>query len=353
MTDTKTPDRGKPAPAPPATASTATASSTAAPSAAAPSTAAAAAPVRPKPGLSRVSNWFGLIRFSHTVFALPFAALATVMALSAPLPSGSQPAFRLSDMLGILLCMVFARSVAMAFNRLVDQKIDAQNPRTAMRHLPQGILSTGEVIVFALLCSIGFVASTALFLPNVVPLIGSVPVLIFLCGYSLSKRFTSAAHLWLGVALSLSPICAWVAIRGIESIVHPADLLVPAVLAAAVAAWVTGFDIIYACQDAKFDSDAGLHSIPARFGIAGALRIAAASHLLMLVLLAILAVVGSSVGFGWAFWAALLVVASLVLRQHWLVRPDDLDRVDQAFFDTNVAISVTLLVVGSIDCWFL
>ncbi len=301
--------------------------------------------------LTHLRQWLSLIRFSHTVFALPFAALATVMAFATPLPSGDRPLFRIRDLIGILLCMVFARSAAMAFNRLVDHRWDAKNPRTSQRHLPSGILSRAEVWWFTAACWLAFVASTALFLPNVVPLIASVPVLGILCGYSLAKRFTSAAHLWLGVALSLSPLCAWVAIRSLESIANPGDLLAPAVLAAAVAAWVTGFDIIYACQDAAFDSRAGLHSIPARFGVAGALRIAAVCHFVMLVLLAMLPVVARSAGFGVAFWVVLVIVAALVVRQHWLVRPDDLERVNQAFFDTNAAISLTLLVIGAADCW--
>jgi 4-hydroxybenzoate polyprenyltransferase len=301
----------------------------------------------------KVRKWLGLIRFSHTVFALPFAALATVMAFTTPLPTGELPVMRWFDLIGILLCMVFARSAAMAFNRLVDHRIDAENPRTAGRHLPSGSLGRREVWGFWVACSLAFVASTALFLPNWIPLAASLPVLALLCGYSLAKRFTAAAHVWLGGALSLSPLCAWVAIRGAAAIEHPADLLAPAVLAAAVAAWVTGFDIIYACQDADFDARSGLHSIPAKVGVAGALRIAAASHLVMLVLLALLPLVASASGFGWAFWAMLAVVSVLVIRQHLLVRPDDLDRVNQAFFDTNAAISLTLLVIGSADCLFL
>jgi 4-hydroxybenzoate polyprenyltransferase len=306
---------------------------------------------------AKLSDWLGLIRFSHTIFALPFAALATVMAFAAPLPGsafpgGQPPAFRWQDIVGVLLCMVFARSAAMAFNRLVDHKIDAANPRTERRHLPAGVLSRRSVWTFTALCSVGFIASTAIFLPNWLPLAGSIPVLAFLCGYSLAKRFTSAAHLWLGVALSLSPICAWVAIRGVASVVNPMDLQTPMVLAAAVAAWVTGFDIIYACQDARYDAEVGLHSIPAKFGIAGALKIAAASHFVMLVILALLPIVGQAAGFGWLFWALLAVVAGLVVRQHSLVRPNDLDRVNQAFFDTNAAISLSLLIVGTIDCFW-
>jgi 4-hydroxybenzoate polyprenyltransferase len=300
----------------------------------------------------RLPDWLGLIRFSHTVFALPFAALATVMAFAAPLPTGASPVFRWQDIIGILLCMVFARSAAMAFNRLADHQIDAANPRTEGRHLPKGVISRGQVWLFTIGCSLAFVASTSLFLPNWLPLAAAVPVLLFLCGYSLAKRFTSAAHLWLGVALSLSPICAWVAIRGVPSVTYPADLLAPLVLAAAVAAWVTGFDIIYACQDAQFDAQAGLHSVPAKFGIAGALKIAAICHVVMLVLLALLPLVAGSAGFGWPFWVVLVLITALVLRQHSLVRPDDLDRVNQAFFDTNAAISLTLLIAGTVDCFW-
>lgn len=299
-----------------------------------------------------LGDWLGLIRFSHTIFALPFAALATAMAFCGPLPDGGYPTFRWRDLVGILLCMVFARSAAMAFNRLVDADIDADNPRTAKRHVPAGILSRRAVWGFTLVCSVAFIASTAFFLPNVVPLLASLPVLVFLCGYSLAKRFTSAAHLWLGIALSLSPLCAWVAIRGPESILNPADLVAPLILAAAVAAWVTGFDIIYACQDAEYDTNVGLNSIPAKFGVAGALKISAGCHGVMLVLLACLPLFAKSVGFGWLFWAALGLIAVLVIRQHSLVIPGDLDRVNQAFFDMNAAISVALLVVGVIDCYW-
>ena len=296
------------------------------------------------------ADWLGLIRFSHTLFALPFAALATVMAITTRLPNGDPVAFRLRDLIGILICMVTARSAAMAFNRLVDHSIDAANPRTQGRHLPAGILSRKSVAVFTALCSIGFVAATALFLPNPIPLIGSIPVLLFLLGYSLAKRFTSAAHLWLGVALSLSPVCAGVAIRGPAAFDPLSDLTAPVLLALAVASWVTGFDIIYACQDASFDTSAGLHSVPSRFGIAGAFRIAALSHLVMLAILVALPLLAPNVGFGWIYWMALAGIALLVIRQHTLVGPSDLNRVNEAFFQANVAISLLLLIAGSIDC---
>ncbi|TWU32814.1 UbiA-like polyprenyltransferase [Novipirellula artificiosorum] len=295
-------------------------------------------------------DWLGLIRFSHTLFALPFAAFAAVMAFTTPLASADRPVFRVQDAVGILFCMVFARSAAMAFNRLVDHRIDAENPRTAQRHLPAGLLSRNSVMVFTVLCSIGFVASTLLFWPNALPLAGSIPVLVFLFGYSLAKRFTAASHLWLGVALSLAPICAWVAVRGNEVLTNPSDLLAPVLLAAAVAAWVTGFDIIYACQDAEFDTKLGLHSVPARFGVGGALQMAAVCHVVMLALLALLPWVAGSSGLGTLFWITLVVITVMVLWQHALVRPHDLGRVNQAFFNTNAAISLTLLIAGTVDC---
>lgn len=298
----------------------------------------------------RLSDWLGLIRFSHTIFALPFAALATVMACTTPLPGGGTATARIRDLVGVLLCMVLARSTAMAINRLLDQDIDAANPRTAGRHLPAGRLSRRSVWAFTLICGAGFVGSTLLFLPNWLPLAASVPVLAWLCGYSLAKRFTSAAHLWLGIALSLSPICAWVAIRGVVAASTPSDFAVPLALAAAVAAWVTGFDILYACQDADYDRGVGLHSVPSRFGIKGALRIAATSHLAMVPCLIALAYFGRDSGLGIPFAVGLAVVAVLIVRQHRLVRPDDLSRVNEAFFHVNAVISVVLLVMGSVDC---
>jgi 4-hydroxybenzoate polyprenyltransferase len=300
---------------------------------------------------AKVADWLGLIRFSHTIFALPFAALATVMALTTPMPGSDQtPNVRIRDLIGIVLCMVLARSAAMAINRLLDQDIDAENPRTSGRHLPAGIISRKSVWFFTIACSVGFVAATLCFLPNWLPLAASVPVLIWLCGYSLAKRFTSAAHLWLGVALSLSPICAWVAIRGISAASVISDYAIPISLAASVIAWVTGFDILYACQDADYDKRAGLHSVPARFGIAGALRIAAMCHAMMLPCLLTLAYVGRASGLGPIFAVSLIVIAALVIYQHRLVRPDDLSRVNEAFFQTNAVISLLLLGVGTIDC---
>ena len=275
-----------------------------------------------------------LIRFSHTLFALPFALLAAALAWA------DEP-FRWQDLLGIVLCMVFARSAAMAFNRLADRRIDARNPRTATRHLPAGTLSVAAVWLFTLICCAGFVASTLIFYfrepLNPWPLYLAGPVLLFVLGYSLAKRFTSLAHLWLGAALALAPVAAWIAVRGLL------DMAVPLLLGAAVAFWVAGFDILYACQDADFDRKEGLHSIPARYGIPTSLRIAAACHAIMFALL--LGVSFASPHLGTIFLCGLAAVGVLLVYEHRLVRPDDLSRVNRAFFHVNGVISVGLLVL--------
>jgi 4-hydroxybenzoate polyprenyltransferase len=290
-----------------------------------------------------------MIRFSHTVFALPFALLAALMAWTTPTPAGPPAPFRWQHLLGILICMVAARSAAMAFNRLADRRIDAENPRTKSRHLPAGLLSTSSVVLFTIVSSVIFVAGTLLFLPNVLPLVLSVPVLLLLLGYSLAKRFTSLAHFWLGVALMLAPVSAWIAIRGQVLMAHPADILPAVMLGLAVLAWVAGFDMIYACQDADFDRQAKLRSIPAKFGVAGALRLAALCHLATIVLLAALPWVCPQVPLGWIYGIGIAVVACLLAYEHLLVRPTDLTRVNIAFFNINAVISIGLLVVGAID----
>ena len=287
----------------------------------------------------RCRHLLEMIRFSHTLFALPFALLSAGLAWRQNLLDGLP--FRFRDLCGILLCMVFARSVAMAFNRLVDRQIDAENPRTAGRHLPAGLLSVGSVWAFCIVCTAGFVASTLLFLPNTWPIILSLPVLAFLCGYSYAKRFTAWCHYWLAAALMLSPIAAWIAIRGEVA-------WTPVLLAGGVFFWVGGFDIIYACQDADFDRQRGLASIPARWGVPGALRLAAVSHVLMLACLVGLWI---TAGLGVIFLAGIVCVAVLLMYEHWLVRPDDLTRVNLAFFQVNVIVSLGLLVVAAADLW--
>jgi 4-hydroxybenzoate polyprenyltransferase len=284
-----------------------------------------------------------LIRFSHTIFALPFALLSAAMAWSANLRQSPPAPFRWLDLVGILICMATARSAAMAFNRLADRHIDAQNPRTKMRHLPAGRLSVTNVVAWTVVSSLGFVAGTLLFLPrNPIPLLASAPLLTFLFGYSYAKRFTAAAHFWLGAALMAAPLGAWVAIR--------AELAwAPVVLGAAVLLWVAGFDIIYACQDYEFDVKQRLRSIPARLGVARALRWAAACHFAMVGLLLALPMVYD--GLGKIYLSGVAVIGLLLVYEHWLVRPDDLSRVNRAFFHVNAVISIGLFVVGLVDLW--
>jgi 4-hydroxybenzoate polyprenyltransferase len=291
--------------------------------------------------IARPRQLLEMIRFSHTLFALPFALLAAVMAWAANAAAGEMPAFRPLDLAGILVCMVTARSAAMAFNRLADRRLDALNPRTRSRHLPAGTLGVATVAAFTVACSLGFVVGTLLFLPrNPLPLYASVPVLVFLFAYSYTKRFTVLSHFWLGAALMLAPVAAWVAIRA--EVAWP-----PVVLGAAVMLWVAGFDIIYACQDVAFDTEMRLRSIPARLGVARALRVAAVCHLGMVVLLALLAVVYPR--FGWIYRSGVAAIAVLLVYEHSLVRPDDLTGINRAFFHVNAVVSLGLLAIGTVD----
>lgn len=283
---------------------------------------------------TQVRQYLELVRFSHTVFALPFALLAAALAWR------TVP-FRMRDLVGILLCMVFARSAAMAFNRLVDRRIDAQNERTARRHLPAGLLSVRAVAGFTAACSAGFVLSTALFLPNRWPLVLSAPVLAFLLAYSYTKRWMTWCHYWLSAALMLSPLAVWIALTGTLG-------WTPLLLALVVFFWVGGFDIIYACQDAEFDRAHGLHSVPARWGVTAALRWAYASHLLCIGCLLGLWYVA---GLGPIFFSGVLGVTGLLLYEHRLVRADDLSRVNLAFFHVNAVVSLGLLLMGLLDLY--
>jgi 4-hydroxybenzoate polyprenyltransferase len=284
--------------------------------------------------LNQLRHLLELIRFSHTLFALPFALLSALLAWR-------QTPFRWQDLLGILLCMVFARSAAMAFNRLTDRKLDAANPRTAGRHLPAGILSVKTVALFTILCCCGFVATTLLFLPNPWPLRLSAPVLAFLLGYSYAKRWTQFCHYWLSAALMLSPIAVWIALTGTVA-------WTPVILGLVIFFWVGGFDIIYACQDTEIDRSHGLRSIPARWGVPAALRIAFVSHLLTIAGLFLLWWVA---GLGIVFLIGSALLSALLLHQHRLVRPDDLGRVNIAFFNVNAIVSVGVLLLGAVDLW--
>lgn len=301
--------------------------------------------------LQQVKHFLEMIRFSHTLFALPFALLAAVMAWT--VKADAKTEFAWPQLVGILVAMVGARSAAMAFNRLADRDVDAANPRTAKRHLPAGILSVGAVRGFLIL-SVGiYLLGAGLFWPNYLPLLFALPVLAILLGYSYAKRFTSLSQFWLGLALGLAPICAWIAIRGNAVIAQPSDLLPAVVLGLAVMFWVAGFDTLYACQDYEFDRQAGLRSIPTALGIPKALRLAAICHGITVFLLAVLPltylVAGPDLGLDWVWGAGVALIAGLLVYEHRLVHPDDLSRVNQAFFNVNVVVSLGLLVVGVLD----
>jgi 4-hydroxybenzoate polyprenyltransferase len=278
-----------------------------------------------------------MIKFSHSLFALPFALTGALLAARA-----DDGTWRLVPLewLASVACMVTARSAAMGFNRLVDRHIDAQNPRTASRHLPSGRLSVASVRLFTAASAALFVAATALFLPrNPWPLALSLPVLAWLLAYSYAKRFTALAHFWLGASLALAPVAAWIALR---AGLAPTPLL----LAAAVLVWVAGFDIIYALQDEHFDRAAGLRSIPARLGARRALHLARACHLLTVLFLAL---VGFAYPLGPLYFTGVAAVAVVLLYEHMSISPDDLSRLNLAFFWLNIGISLGVLAVTAAD----
>jgi 4-hydroxybenzoate polyprenyltransferase len=268
-------------------------------------------------------HYLGLVRFSHTLFAMPFA-LASMIWAAHGLPS-------LRAFLLIVLCMVTCRNAAMAFNRLVDADIDKENPRTARRHIPAGILSRSQVLVFLILNAAVFVAAT--WFVNRLAFYLSLPALIAVCGYSLTKRFTSLSHFFLGLAIGISPVGAWIAVRGGFS-------WEPILLCLALLLWIAGFDIIYATQDHEFDRKTGLNSMVVKLGVPGALLLSKATHLAMW---AVLAGLGWYGGLGTAFAAAMALVAGLLLYLHLFRRSASLDSLNQDFFLANIAVSFCVM----------
>jgi 4-hydroxybenzoate polyprenyltransferase len=266
-----------------------------------------------------------MIKFSHSIFALPFALVSVVLAAGNDL--------RWTQILWILVAMVGARSAAMGFNRLADQAIDARNPRTAARELPRGVVSRVEVWAFVVTSATALVFASAMLNPLCLAL--SPVALLIVFGYSYTKRFTSLSHLALGLALAVAPVGAWIAIRGSLD-------AAPVILGFAVLTWVAGFDIIYACQDMDFDRREGLHSIPARVGIRKALIVSRLLHAVAVMLLLALYAIASLHP---VYLAGVAGVASLLAYEHSLVRHDDLSRVDAAFFTVNGWISVGYFTV--------
>lgn len=270
-----------------------------------------------------------MIKFEHSVFALPFAMLGALLAARG-WPSGRQ-------LLWIVIAMVGARSAAMSFNRLIDRHIDAANPRTADRALPAGDLSVSFVAAFAAASSAILILAAWQLNPLALRL--SPVALAILFVYSYTKRFTLWSHIVLGFCLGMAPAAAWIAVRGT---LEPPILL----LTAAVTLWTAGFDILYACQDVEFDRRYGLHSVPQRWGVRRALQISSLLHIVMLLLLLWLAWASR---LGWLSWMGLAAVAALLFYEHRLVKPHDLSRLNAAFFTTNGWIGILLLLFWGAD----
>jgi 4-hydroxybenzoate polyprenyltransferase len=275
-----------------------------------------------------------MIKFEHSVFALPFALTGALLALR---QDGFQTAGIGWKIAWIVLAMVGARSAAMAFNRLVDQRIDARNPRTAMRHLPAGLLSRGFGWAFVVATAAVFVIAAGALNPLCLKLSPAALAIVFF--YSFTKRFTSFSHLVLGFALGIAPAAAWIAIRG--------ELDVRILwLTAAVTFWTAGFDVIYSCQDYEFDKAEGLFSLPKALGIAGALRVARLLHVLMIVCLMALVY---TLHLGTLALIGVASVTALLTYEHTLVKPADLSRVNAAFFTMNGYVSMLFFVFWAAD----
>jgi 4-hydroxybenzoate polyprenyltransferase len=271
--------------------------------------------------LSVVATFGHMVKFSHTVFALPFALAATAVAARGH-------GITLAQVLAILVAMAGARTAAMGFNRIVDRRLDARNPRTASRELPTGKVSVLAAGLLTAASAAVFVAAAAS-LGRLCLLLSPV-VLVLALGYSFTKRFTWLCHLFLGLAIGVAPAGAWIAVRG--------DLGMPAIwLSAAVATWIGGFDILYALADRDFDRQAGIHSIPARFGVAAALALSALLH--VGTVLALLAA-GWAAGLGVIYYGGVAAVVAIFVYEHSILRPSDLSRLDVAFFNLNGYVSL-------------
>ena len=276
---------------------------------------------------NRVSVVLEMIKFEHSVFALPFALVGALLAAGAgnPLPTWRQ-------ILWIVIAMVGARSAAMTMNRIADAEYDGRNPRTANRALPTGELSVEFAWIFTMVAAAVLVIAAWQLNPLALKLSPVALAVLFL--YSYTKRFTSLSHLVLGFCLGMSPAAAWIAIRG------SLDWRM-LILCAAVTLWVGGFDVLYACQDLEFDKSAGLYSIPKKFGVARALIMARVMHVVMVALLAWLAL---SFKLPWPAWVGILLVAALLAYEHSLLKPDDLSKMNAAFFAVNGYISLVFLL---------
>lgn len=288
--------------------------------------------------LSQVRTFGQLIKFSHTIFGLPFALASTALAHRFAITAG-EPGLDVLRVVWIVLAFAGARSAAMGFNRIVDRHIDAANPRTADRELPRGVISLRAAWTFTVASALVFLGAAALLGP--LPAVLAPVCLVVLLGYSLFKRFSWSSHLVLGLALALAPGGAWIAVTG-----SFASAAVPLFLMLAVATWVAGFDVLYALQDEAFDRTTGLHSIPARFGSVGAIVISAGLHV---VTVAALIAVHVLADLGWIHGLGIAAITAILATEHAIVRPGDLSKLGRAFFDLNGWVSVGYLAATLVD----
>jgi 4-hydroxybenzoate polyprenyltransferase len=300
--------------------------------------------------ISLLSKWASFVKFSHTVFALPFALASMMLAAR---DQRGWPGWRVFVL--VLVAMVSGRTCAMAFNRIVDRRFDALNPRTAGRHLPAGAISMTSAVSLCILSGAALVAASWALNPLCFAL--SPVALFFICFYSLTKRFTDFTHVWLGIALAIAPVGAWLAVKGGVEFLPMIDgklklshsAFVPLVLALSVLLWLFGFDIIYATQDYEFDRRQGLRSLVVRWGPKNALGVAFIAHLLLWILLAIF---GALAAFRLAYWLGLMVIGALLLAEHLLARRRDTRSVNVAFFKLNGTISTLFLSLVAVEVLF-
>ncbi|MEV8514345.1 menaquinone biosynthesis prenyltransferase MqnP [Dactylosporangium sp. NPDC051484] len=293
----------------------------------------------PEAPSSRVKAFLRLVAIEHSVFALPFAYLAALTAMTTGPQWGGQPHVRWLDLLLVTIAMVGARTFAMAANRIIDRRIDARNPRTAKRELVTGAVSVRTAWTGAAVALVVFLGAAALLNPLCLALapLAVVPLIV----YPYGKRFTNWPHAILGLAQLVGPVGAWLAITGDLHGSGPAW-----VLGAAVGLWIGGFDLIYACQDTEVDREIGVHSVPARYGVPFALHLSTIAHV---VTFALFAWFGQLVGLGWLWWMGLLVTAVTFAYEHAIVRPGDLSRVNRAFFTANGFVGIALFVFALLD----
>jgi 4-hydroxybenzoate polyprenyltransferase len=282
--------------------------------------------------LDKIGNYFSLVKFSHTVFAMPFALTGFALAIS-----GTGNPFSIRLLILIILCMIFARNAAMGFNRLADKKFDSLNPRTGKREIPSGKISARSAAIFVIINSVFFIISAGLI--NRLTLFLSPVALLVILGYSLTKRITFLCHFILGLGLSLAPIGAYISVTGTFDIV-------PIIYSFIVLTWVSGFDIIYALQDDNFDRDHNLHSIPSYAGRKKALSISIIVHFFTFILVVAAGIAGNG---NILYWVGALLFTGLLIWQHLLVKPDDLSRVTLAFQTTNGIASIVFALFVILD----